>query len=122
MTIFFYDSYAVIEYLNDNQRFKPYFEEHTGILTILNLLEVYYSVLQEAGREKADTVFDTLFPLVVEPTKETVKRSMQFRLLHKKDDLSYADCLGYGVALERGIKFLTGDSKFKDVTQVEFLK
>lgn len=122
MTVFFYDSYAVIEYLNNNPRFKSYFEEHTGMLTLLNLLEIYYSVLQEAGREKADTVFDTLFPLVVEPAKETVKRSMQFRLQYKKKDLSYADCLGYGVALERGVKFLTGDSQFKDVAQVEFLK
>ncbi len=122
MTLFFYDSYAVIEYLQNNPRFIPYFEEHTGILTLLNLLEIYYSVLNEAGEEKAGTVLNKLYLLQIEPSPETIKKAMQFKKQHKKLDLSYADCLGYCLALEKGIKFLTGDSQFRGRDNVEFMK
>ncbi len=122
MSTFFYDSYAVIEYLNDNPRFRPYFEEHTGILTLLNILEIYYSVLNEAGKEKAGTALEALWPLVAEPTKETIKRAMAFRSQNKRHDLSYANCLGYQLAFERGIKFLTGDTQFRNLKNVEFVK
>ncbi|HLD73248.1 MAG TPA: PIN domain-containing protein [Candidatus Nanoarchaeia archaeon] len=122
MTVFFYDSYAVIEYLQNNPRFTHYFEEHTGILTLLNLLEIYYSVLNEAGEEKAGMVLNKLYPLRIEPPPETIKKAMQLKKQHKKLDLSYADCLGYCLALEKGIKFLTGDNQFKGREKVEFVK
>lgn len=122
MSVFFYDSYAVIEYLRENPLYAKYFEEYSGILTLLNLLEIYYSVLNEAGEEKAEMVLNVLYPLRVEPTKEMIKKAMRFKKQHSKLDLSYADCLGYNVALEKGIKFLTGDSKFKDKEKVEFVK
>jgi predicted nucleic acid-binding protein len=32
---------------------------------------------------------------------------------NKKDKLSYTDCLGYALAMELEIPFLTGDRKFK---------
>ncbi len=122
MTVFFYDSYAIIEYLQNNPRFQSYFEEHTGILTLLNLLEIYYSVLNEVGEEKADLVLNELYPLRIEPSPKIIKKAMQFKKQHKKLDLSYADCLGYCLALERGIKFLTGDNQFKGREKVEFVK
>ena len=122
MTEFFYDSYAIIEYLKDNPSFVQYFEKHTGVLTLLNMLEVYYSVLNESGKDKADTVLETLYQFVVEPTKETIKNAMVFRQHNKKLDVSYADCLGYAVAQERGIKFLTGDNQFRQLKNVEFVK
>ena len=122
MSVFFYDSYAVIEYLNDNPLFRSYFEEHTGILTLLNLLEIYYSVLQETGEEKAKEVLEILQPLTVHPSKESIQKAMKFRLHNKKHDLSSADCLGYQIAADRGIKFLTGDKEFKNIENVEFVK
>lgn len=122
MSVFFYDSYAVIEYLKDNPRYVPYFEGHTGILTLLNILEVYYSVLNEVGEEKAEVVLSQLYPLRTEPSLNTIKKAMQFKKQHKKLDLSYADCLGYCLAQERGIKFLTGDCKFNGRNNVEFMK
>ena len=122
MTTFFYDSYAIIEFLNNNEKFTPYFVEHTGIITLLNLLEVYYSVLNEEGEEKANVVLQTLFPLIVQPNQNTIKNAMKFRQLHKKRNLSYADCLGYQVAKEKEIKFLTGDKEFKNLDNVEFVQ
>ena len=122
MTVFFYDSYAVIEYINNNSRFAHYFEENTGILTIFNLVEIYYAVLNHAGKEKADLVFEFLFPITVEPSKETIKEAMRFRWEQKKMKLSYADSIGYKMASERKILFLTGDSQFKDMENVIFIK
>jgi len=122
MTVFFYDSYAVIEYINNNLKFVPYFEDNTGILTIFNLVEIYYAVLNDAGKEKADVVFESLFPIIVEPSKETIKEAMQFRQEQKKKKLSYADCIGYKTASERKIIFLTGDIQFKDMENVIFIK
>ncbi len=122
MTVFFYDSYAIIEYLNNNSRFISYFEQHRGILTLLNILEVYYSVLWEGDTQRADLVLETLLPLAIEPRKETIQRAMKFRYEHKKKNLSYADCLGYQIALDQGIKFLTGDKEFEHVKNVEFVK
>jgi uncharacterized protein len=122
MSVFFYDSYAIIEYLNNNPRFVPYFENHTGILTAFNLVEVYYSALLSAGKEKADVTFDILYPLVVEPSKVVLKQAMVFRMQQKKQKLSYADCVGYYIAQERKIKFLTGDKQFEGLKNVEFLK
>lgn len=122
MGSYFYDSYAVIEYLNANPAFIPYFEEHTGMLSLLNILEIYYSVLNDVNQEKADTVLMTILPLQINPTEETIKKAMLFRQKHKKNNLSYADCLGYQLALEKGIKFLTGDRQFKDIANVEFLQ
>lgn len=122
MTVFFYDSYAIIEYLNNNPRFVPYFEEHTGITSVFNLAEVYYSVLHDSGKEKADIALDTLSSLVVEVDKHSLKKSMLFRLLYKKRKLSYADCVGYELAHTHGVKFLTGDIQFKDIQNVEHVK
>lgn len=122
MSTFFYDSYAIIEYIKDNPSYRTYFENHTGILTVLNILEVYYSVLSEAGKQKADEVVETLWPLVTYPTIETAKKAMIFRLNNKKKSLSYADCLGYEMAVEHGLKFLTGDMQFKGFDNVEFVK
>ena len=119
--MFFYDSYAIIEYLQDNPVYTSYFEKQ-GIFTLLNVLEVYYSVLNEEGKAAANEVLDVLYPLKIEPTKEEIRIAMVFRSEHKRLKVSYVDCLGYCIAKERGIKFLTGDNAFKGLENVEFVK
>ncbi|MBI2143262.1 type II toxin-antitoxin system VapC family toxin, partial [Candidatus Woesearchaeota archaeon] len=47
---------------------------------------------------------------------------MHFRLKYKKENLSYADCIGYALAEMMRIKFLTGDEKFRNKENVEFVK
>ncbi|HLC86319.1 MAG TPA: PIN domain-containing protein [Candidatus Nanoarchaeia archaeon] len=122
MTKFFYDSYAIIEFVNGNEKFRKYFLENDGITTLYNAMEVYYSVLKEKGEAKANETLKLLAPIVFYPTLEYVEDSMKFRLKHKEKKLSYADCLGYAIALKLKIKFLTGDEDFRNVNNVEFLK
>lgn len=122
MTIFFYDSYAIIEYLKNNPAFISYFEEHSGVLSIFTLTEVYYSVLSEEGETKANEVLEMLYLLVIDTRKETIQKAMKFRFFHKKRKFSYADSIGYALAQERGISFLTGDQQFKDILGVAFVR
>ena len=122
MINFFYDSYAIIEYINGNPNYKKYFVEYEGITTLYNVMEVYYSVLREEGEEKAKKALELLKPLIIYPSIEDLEKSMKFRLKQKKKKLSYADCLGYTLALKNKIKFLTGDEDFRDIQNVEFIK
>jgi len=119
MPVYFYDSYAIIEYLNKNQNYKKYFEQAKGITSVLNLMEVYYKLLKDFGEEKAEIVYETLLPIVVNLEDSIIKQAMKFKLKHK---ISYADCIGYTIALRKGIKFLTGDEDFKRIKNVEFVK
>src|SRR3989344_3516022 len=98
MAIFFYDSYAIVEHIEGNPRFLSYFEEHSGMLTLLNLLEVYYSTLIALGEIKANLTLETLKPIIVEPSSEIIQKAMKFRRDYKKQNLSYADCLCYHIA------------------------
>lgn len=122
MTRFFYDSYAIIEFVNGNEKFKVYFLENEGITTIYNVMEVYYSVLREESEEKAKKALELLKSLIIYPTLDDVEEAMKFRLKFKNKRLSYADCLGYFLAKKTNIKFLTGDDGFKDLPNVEFVK
>lgn len=124
ITEYFYDSYALIEYINANPSFKKYFQELGGITTKLNLMELYYAILKDVNKEKADCAFDSLLPLTVEISDETLKQAMSLRLKLKqqKVDASYVDAIGYQLSLEMGIKFLTGDKDFKGLKSVEFVK
>ena len=122
MIKYFYDSYAIIEFINGNEFYRKYFLKFQGITTLYNVMEVYYSVLKEEDEKKAKEVLMLLRPLVVHPKIEDVEDSMKFRLKHKEKRLSYADCLGYSLAKKHKIKFLTGDKEFKDIPNVEFVK
>ncbi len=118
---FFYDSYAIIEIISDNPKYLKY-KEGNIILTLFNLAEVYWSVLGDFGKEKADEVYAVFRNNVVEVDDETLKEAIVFRKEHKKRDLSYTDCIGYIYAKRNNLKFLTGDSQFEKMPFVEFVK
>ena len=99
--IYFFDTYAIVEIVRDNQNFEQYAEEDVT-LTVFNLAELYWVVLKDYGEEKADRVFEEYREGVVEIDDETVKEAMKFRRAHKKRDLSYADAIGY-ISIETNI-------------------
>ncbi len=122
MTKYFYDSYAIIEYLKDNPKFYFYFEESEGVTTLCNVMEVYYSVLKEFGINKAKLALDVLRTFLINFDFKDIESSMNFRFKNKNKKFSYTDCLGYTIAKKLNIKFLTGDQGFKDLPNVEFIK
>ncbi len=122
MALFFADSYAIIEYLKGNKRFSKYFEEHDIITTRLNLMEVYYSALLDATEELAESYYDFFLGKCVDLDDGTVKSAMKLRFREKSRGISYVDAIGYELALEKNIKFLTGDRQFEAMKNVEFMK
>jgi hypothetical protein len=120
---FYYDSYAVLAYLSDNENYRPYFEENDGVLTKLNLIEIYYRTLEVHGAEGASQVVRVFAKYLIDFDISDIEGSMKLKLKLKKNgfDISYADAVGYYISLKCNVKFLTGDKWFKGLEGVEFV-
>ena len=123
-TRYFYDSYAVIAYLSDNPKYRSYFEDSDGVLTKLNLIEICYGTTELYGEEAAAQVVKTIAKYTIDFGQADIVGSMKLRLKLKKagHNISYADALGYYLALKHKLKFLTGDKEFEELDNVEFVK
>ena len=119
---YFFDSYAFFEIISGNPNYKNYSSNVTLITTKLNLMELYYWLLRRKGKEEAEKYYQKFLPFCIEFFDEIIKKSCEFRLEHKKKELSYVDCIGYVIAMENRIKFLTGDIGFVDIENVEYVK
>ncbi len=118
---FFYDTYALIEIHQGNNKYQNYLKGPI-VLTTLNLVELMYHFVRLNEREEGERYIQYLSAFVVEIPRHLLWQAMEFKLEHKKDDLSFADCIGYVYARENGMRFLTGDEKFKNMAFVEFVK
>jgi predicted nucleic acid-binding protein len=117
----FFDSYAIIEITGQNPNYAV-FRDEAIITTALNIAETHYILTGKAGEEAADEIIDNLDVSLLEFTKSIAVEASKLRHKHKKQKMSYADCLGYIAALKHGLKFLTGDDAFKGMADVEFVK
>src|SRR5487761_271500 len=108
---YFYDSYAVLAYTSGHAAYKEYFEEHDGILTKLNLLEIFYRSLEQYDLKVATDILASFYKYLIDFDSEDISSAMRLRLELKRKglDISYADALGYFLSRKMGIKFLTGD-------------
>ncbi|MDP3728488.1 MAG: PIN domain-containing protein [bacterium] len=122
MNKYYYDSYAILAYINKSENYVPYFSEYVGVTSLYNIMEVYYFVLREYGYEDAQEVLTIFRSLIITPTLDDVELAMHFKLKHRAKKLSYVDCLGYALARKLEIPFLTGDEGFRAISHVEFVK
>ena len=118
---FLADTYALIEVIGGNPGYAPYLGSVLAT-TKFHLAEQYYHLLRFYSVEEANRYFDFYSGFLVPVSLSSIAAAMQFKLQHKDEKLSYADCIGCGVAAELGIKFLTGDEKFRNKENVEFVK
>jgi hypothetical protein len=120
---YFYDSYAVLAYTSGHTSYREYFEERDGVLTKLNLLEIFYRSLEEYDLKVATDILDSFYKYVVGFDDKDISGSMRLRLELKRKglDVSFADGLGYFLSQKMRIKFLTGDPVFRNLKGVEFL-
>lgn len=118
---YFLDTYALVEISRENKNFKK-FEETQNFTNLLNLLELHYSINKDFGIKKANEIIDKLRPLVIDIEVKDIKEASIFRTKNKGLKFSYIDCLGYIMALNRNMKFVTGDSQFEGLSNVEFVK
>ncbi|MBI5036299.1 PIN domain-containing protein [Candidatus Micrarchaeota archaeon] len=88
----------------------------------LQLMELYYRLLATYGEQTAEKYRAAFSKYIVDFDDFLMKNAMRFRLEHKEKRLSYVDCIGYFLAASIGAQFLTGDSAFKGMPNVEFAK
>jgi len=121
--IYFFDTYALIEIIKGNHRYKEY-EKEEIITTRINLMELYYSLLRLFNERVAEHYFNFFFPSCVPIENHIIKTAMKFRLEQrkKKNLISYIDCIGYFVALQNNVRLLTGEKHFLGLKNVEFVK
>ncbi len=121
---FFLDTYAMREYLRGSIPYRSYILENDLSTSLLNLIELYYILLKDEDEEGADKSFLAFKQYVTEIIDGDVKKAMKFRLACKanKENISYADAIGYTVAERLGANFLTGDDAFEGKPRVEFVK
>lgn len=122
VSTFFFDTYALVEILKGNPAYKKYSVGVGIITTKLNLMELYYGLLLQQGKEEAEKRYAEYLPYCVPIDDLIFKRACEFRAEHKKQKLSYVDCLGYVLAKMLGVRFLTGDIQFKELENVEYVK
>lgn len=119
--MYFFDTYAIIEIIRGNPSYST-FKKTWMATTRLNLMEVYYWLLNKFGKEDANQFYDEAVQYAVEVSDDIVKEAMAFRLDNKHRRLSYVDCIGYVIARANNMKFLTGDAQFEEMPNVEFIK
>mgnify|MGYP001613902058 CR=1 FL=1 len=122
METFFADTYAFFEYLNGNPKYIPYFKNNKIIASKLNLMELYYGTLIGPGQKLAEAYYNSFISIVVDFNDFTIKQAMQFRAKNKHMKFSYVDSMGYQLALQNSVKFLTSDKAFEGLPNVEFVK
>ncbi len=118
---FFADTYALLELIGGNPDYLPYLDS-VAVTTKFHLAELYYHLLRFYSVEDANRYLDFYAEFLVPVSLSSIVAAMQFKLRHKDEKLSYADCIGYAVAAEMGMKFLTGDEKFSGKENTEFVK
>ncbi|MBD3247093.1 PIN domain-containing protein [Candidatus Pacearchaeota archaeon] len=121
MADYFFDSYAIVELLQGNPNYAKYINEPI-VITLFNLVEIYWVALREYGEKKANEIYEVYRPSIIDISDEVIKKAIKFREKHKKRDLSYADSIGYIYAIENNLIFLTGDKEFENMKKVEFVK
>lgn len=118
---YFLDTYAMIEIVCGNTKYKKYINERV-FTTLYNLYEFYFVLLKDFNENVAEKYFYYFRKKTIDINDEHVFKAARFKLDNIKKRLSYVDCLGYIIAKDMNIKFLTGDKEFEGLDNVEFVK
>ncbi len=119
---YFWDTCAIVELENGNPKYSRFLNEPI-ILTIFNMAEIFWVMLNQFGEEKAEEIYETYKPAMVEIDDETLMEAIKFRKkVYNTKKISYTDAIGYIYALKNDMIFLTGDGDFEDIKNVEFIK
>lgn len=122
---FFLDSYAIYEITAGNTNYRKYAQGIRAITTRLNLMEIYYAHLRKGARY-ADDAYERFLGICSDFSDTEIKEAMKIKAKLKsensKSNISCIDALGYTIALNRKLLFLTGDREFRGMVNVEFVE
>ena len=105
-------------------RGSPRYRAYAGVdpvTTLFHLYELYYVMRRDLPASTVLPYFERLQPFCVPVEFRWLVEAAEFRLSTRRG-LSYADCLGYVAAQSLGLRFLTGDTAFRDLENVEFVR
>ncbi len=115
------DTYALIEIMKGNVAFAFYLQQEV-VITEITLAEFYAVLLREVDEETAEEWFVRLEPYAVSVEREFLKEAVRFRHVHRKQNISFFDAVGYIYAIKNNFLFVTGDKEFENLKGVEFRK
>lgn len=118
---YFFDTYAIIEILKGNPAYQKY-RNCNPLVSVFNLVELHLHITREFGEETADAILEDYLKCVVNFKAEDIKETTKMKIEYAKRKLSIPDSIGYLIAKRLNVKFLTGDEKFSDLDNVEFVK
>jgi predicted nucleic acid-binding protein len=118
---FVFDTYAIIEIIRGNANYRKYVGSRM-IITELTLFELVYYLLKNFKKFTAEKYLTTYKQFVKEFDEPIILESAMMKLRFKDRNLSMTDCINYVLAKLLDVKLLTGDEKFKDLENVEFIK
>jgi len=119
---YYFDTYALIEIGKGNTNYKEYKDNIKIVLNKFNIMELCYFLIRERREQEIKEIFDKLSKFHIDPSDELYLEAAKMKHSYKEKKLSYIDCLGYCIAKHLKIRFLTGDEKFKNLQNVEFIK
>ncbi len=126
MTEYFFDTYALQEIEEGSENYRSFLAETYLVTTKLNLMELYHNYYKLKGPAVAELAFGHFKDFCVgvsdEILKEAAKMRAELKAKSKKSNVSYIDCIGYVLAKQLKVKFLTGDREFEGLDNVEFVK
>ncbi len=86
---------------------------HRFPMSAINFAEVRYTILRDAGPERAATIMDRVLNGPIEIVLPTFEQVLQASTFKAGGGISYADCFAGALALERNLPILTGDKEFE---------
>lgn len=119
---FYFDTYALIEIYKSNPNYEPYSKDVVILLNKLNLLEFSYYLLKEKRESEIKQIFNQYQRFNVDYDEEVLTKAAEMKLKFLKERLSFIDCIGYILAKKNNALFLTGDERFRNKENVEFVK
>jgi len=118
---FFLDTYAMVEIIKGNKDYSIFIDKEL-FTSVFHLYELYYTILREYGQDMAEHFFFKFKNNLLGFKDNEIFSASKFKLANIKRRISYSDAIGYIIAKENELKFLTGDKEFKDMDNVEFVK
>lgn len=118
----FYDTYALYALATGKETYAEFSKGYKILTGLMNLYEFYYISTKENNNNLAEEFFDRLVSSCIKIKPEFLKKAANFRFKEIKRKFSYVDCLGYIMAKENNVEFLTGDIGFKDMPNVRFVQ
>ncbi|MFH1306508.1 MAG: PIN domain-containing protein [Candidatus Micrarchaeota archaeon] len=115
------DTYALVEIHDGNKNYLKFLGEEF-VIPYPSLAEFYYVMIKRFNEKTANFWIEKL-KLHSKPVSLSIwLEAVKFKHDHKKENLSFFDCVGYMFSLKSGYSFVTGDKAFVHKKGVKFIK